>query len=104
MVPLGNGCSKGFNMIGRMRHRVTIQTRTPGQDALGQPIDTWVNVKTVWAAIRPINAREFYSASGERGEIKDRIIKGSRVFDIAPPVDVDERRRFLLIRAIERGV
>lgn len=105
-------------MIGRMRHRVTIQSQSTAQDGHGQPVDTWTDVQSVWASIRPISSKEYYAASGERGEItheikirfgatvssEDRIVYGTRVFDIMPPFDVDERNRFLVVRAIERGV
>lgn len=37
---------------GPLNRRVTIQTRTAGVDAAGQPALTWSNLVTVWADIR----------------------------------------------------
>lgn len=37
---------------GALNRRVTIQQLAAGQDALGQPVQTWSAVATVWANIR----------------------------------------------------
>ena len=44
---------------GRMTQRITIQRRTPGQDAHGQSLTTWQDVATVWAEVIPTRGREF---------------------------------------------
>lgn len=44
---------------GRLRERVAIQYATSVQDEVGQPIQTWHTLVTVWASILP-------RASGER--------------------------------------
>jgi SPP1 family predicted phage head-tail adaptor len=44
---------------GRLRHRVAIESRADGLDALGQPLDTWESVATLWADIRDSRGREF---------------------------------------------
>lgn len=36
-------------MTAKLRARVTLQRRAPGQDAIGQPVDTWEDVRTCWA-------------------------------------------------------
>ena len=38
--------------IGQLRSRVTLQTLTVGQDAIGQPLTTWTDTATLWADIR----------------------------------------------------
>lgn len=44
---------------GRMTQRITIQRRTPGEDAHGQSLTTWQDVATVWAEAIPTRGREF---------------------------------------------
>lgn len=36
---------------GQLNRRITIQRHVQGQDDFGQPIDTWEEVKKVWASI-----------------------------------------------------
>lgn len=38
--------------VGRLNRLVTIKRRTAGQGPLGQPLDTWVDVASVWANVR----------------------------------------------------
>ena len=104
-------------MIGRMRHRVTIQRRTQAQDGVGQPTDTWTTGETVWAAVRPLSGREFYAQSGEHAEIthevtfrhgvtvaaQDRIVHDSRNLDVVSVINVHERDRFIVARCIENA-
>ena len=44
--------------IGKMRHRVTIQSPSSTQDSYGQPTVTWTDAATVWARIETLAARE----------------------------------------------
>lgn len=37
---------------GELNRRITIQSRQSGEDAAGQPIDTWVDVASVWANVK----------------------------------------------------
>lgn len=60
---------------GRLRHRVTIQ-QPPGPtnvDSKGQPLDTWTDVTTVWAAIEPLQGNEYFAAGRDNAEVKTRI-------------------------------
>lgn len=43
---------------GRLNTRVTLQRRTAGQDAAGQPIDGWADVATTWADFRVLQGLE----------------------------------------------
>ena len=38
---------------GQLNTRVSIQSPSAGQDALGQPLEAWVAVADVWADVRP---------------------------------------------------
>lgn len=50
---------------GSLRHRVTLQQLTGSQDAIGQPVPTWVDVATVWADVRYLNGIETLKAGAE---------------------------------------
>ena len=43
---------------GQLKNKVTIQAKTDTVDAIGQPINTWVDVATVWADIRYLSGLE----------------------------------------------
>lgn len=60
-------------MAGILRHRITIQTPTYGQDASGGVTMTWSDVKTVWAEITPLQGREYWEAQQVNAEIQGKI-------------------------------
>lgn len=94
---------------GRLRRRVTIQSQSTSRDAAGQPVDTWTDVATVWAAVEDVQGREIIRGGGavtahvtttvrmrHRTDIDTgmRIVDGSRILLVAaPPIDLDGRRR-----------
>lgn len=101
--------------IGRMRHRVMIQSRqTPGNDP---GADTWSDVSEVWAFVQPLRGDERY---GERqvessadhkittrhGVALDarnnRLLYATRIFDIESVINIDERDRVLEVFCKER--
>ena len=99
-----------------LRHRVTLQSRAAGQDAAGQQLDTWVDTLACWAEITRLGGRELIAAQAVAAEATHqvrmryapgltaamRIVYGSRIFAIAaPPDDVAERHREILILATE---
>ena len=43
---------------GRLNTRVTLQRRTAGQDAAGQPVEGWEDVAQVWADFRVLSGLE----------------------------------------------
>ena len=47
---------------GALDQRITLQARTASVDALGQGVETWVEVGTVWAKAQPLRGREFFAA------------------------------------------
>jgi SPP1 family predicted phage head-tail adaptor len=91
---------------GKLRHRVTLQTCTTTADSYGQPVETWTTLAEVWAAIMPLRGREFFAAQQEHTDLDHRIIIrhkpgftavnrvlwGSRIFDVQPPIVPEERR------------
>jgi SPP1 family predicted phage head-tail adaptor len=59
---------------GRLDQRVTIERQGTGYDAWGQPLPgVWEPVATVWAAVEPLNGREFFAASAVQSEVSTRI-------------------------------
>jgi len=62
-------------LVNRLRHRVTI-LRPPGpddKDEYGEPLNGYVPVATVWAAIEPLRGREYFAAMTENAEVTTRI-------------------------------
>ncbi len=90
---------------GDLRHKVTIQQKTITKDTEGIPSETWTDFATVWAAIEPLQGREFFSAQAINAQVTTRIrirylagisptmrvSYGTRIFDIQAVIDVEER-------------
>lgn len=59
---------------GTLRHRLIIQRPVKVQDTGSGAVNiTWQNVRTVWASIKPISAREFVASQAETSRITTRI-------------------------------
>jgi len=101
---------------GRRNHRVLLQSRGTTQNSVGQILpEVWTTTATVWASISPLAGREYLNASGERAEVshrifirygptvapKDRVLFGSRVFDIISVINIRERNRELELMCTE---
>lgn len=54
----------------RMRDRVTLQQRQSGQDAAGQPSQTWADVATVWADVRRLSGIEAIKAGADTATVR----------------------------------
>ncbi len=89
---------------GKLRHRLTIQEFTETRDELGDPVETWKDVATVWGSIEPLSGREYYTAEQVNAdvthkvtiryravEVKNRVLFGDRVFLIESILNTDER-------------
>ena len=44
---------------GRLRHRVTIKTKSVTRDDYGQETITWTTYATVWGSVEPLSGREY---------------------------------------------
>lgn len=64
---------KKDSLTNRLNKRVTIKQLTTTTDEYGQPIDTWTDVATVWAAIEPLRGREYFAAMAEQADVTTRI-------------------------------
>ena len=58
---------------GRLRNKVVLQQPNPTTDSYGQPVYGWATVATIWAAVEPLNGREFFTAQQINAEMKVRI-------------------------------
>jgi SPP1 family predicted phage head-tail adaptor len=101
--------------VGELNRRVTIQSRAAGHDADGQASETWADVLTCWAAIRPLGGRELLLAKSVQAESTHevtmryrttvdasmRIVYEGRIFNITNLNDVDTRHQTLVAMCVE---
>ncbi|CEG26008.1 phage head closure protein [Bacillus sp. B-jedd] len=91
---------------GELRHIVTFQRKSEGQDSYGEGSDDWVNVLKTRVAIYPISGKEFFAAEKVNSEVTHkvnlryipgitsdmRMKLGERVFElISPPINFQEK-------------
>lgn len=101
---------------GSLRHRVTIQSRSMGQDDYGQPLNTWQDITSVWADIEDLSGREWFQGQQipssqvsvrvtirYRPDIKPdmRLLVENRVLDIKAVLDPTGRRQNLQLMCQE---
>jgi len=53
---------------GKLRYRITLRNKTTEADEIGQPIETWADLATVWADVRFLNGKEFITANKESAQ------------------------------------
>ena len=103
-----------------MNHRITVQQRTITKDSYGQELDTWTDVATVWANVKPIGGRERLRAMAVEASLTHtvmvryrqaftppiamgalRVTYMGRIFNIVSARDVDEERRHIIFDCTE---
>ena len=101
-------------------HRLALQRATTVVDGLGAPVRSWVPVKTVWANIAPISARQLVNAQRMSAEITHQItlryqalfsdlrdlpnfrgLHGGRIFKIYGGINEDEENVLITLYASE---
>ena len=101
--------------IGDLRHRIAFQTLSRATDGQGGFVETWSDLATVWAFVKPVSSKERlfgqrlqYQRSHEvvirwRNDITQemRFLFDSRIFQIKGVRAPDERKFFLMIDAEE---
>lgn len=101
--------------IGRMRHRVTLQSQTTTQTARGAQVFTWSDLATVWAEVRSPSARERVAGDLEVAQAThlvvirqrdnttstNRVLWGTRVLSVLSVLDTDNRGRFQTLECVE---
>ena len=105
---------------GEYRHLITVQklndTTPYTQGTDGSSAENWVTLATVWAKVKPLTGREFTAAQQTQADLThniytrytpgispdDRVVWGTRTFDIIDAVNVDERNVELILRCKEK--
>ena len=107
-------------MIGKLRHRLTIQQSRRIGDGGGGSEGSWddpIKVATVWGSVKPLSGNERLRAMQLEARVSHRItiryrtgittamrvLFGTRLFNIRAVLNLDERNRWLDIMA-EEGV
>lgn len=105
-------------MIGDLRHRVTIEEKTITRDTYGGEEITWSTVATCWAAVEPLQGREFLEGRRLEAEVSTRIriryrsgvvpgmriTWGDHVYDIEAVIEHESKRRELRLMCRELGI
>jgi SPP1 family predicted phage head-tail adaptor len=109
---------------GKLNRRITLQQRSPAQDASGQQATTWTDLFTVWAGIEPLTARELLAGQAVNTEVSHKVTvryrtelalpvpaaalrasyasaAGTRIFGIVGVLNIDERRAQIDLLASE---
>ena len=89
-----------------MRVFVTIQRNTPSIGLTGEQIDSWANLNDTWAYIRGAGGEENINNLTMRCRDQDilhtdRVIFGTRTFDIVSVTDSDGMARDMVIELRE---
>jgi SPP1 family predicted phage head-tail adaptor len=96
---------------GKLRHLITIQSRTETLDAYGGTVHVWANFATAWAKILPLSGRDLIAAQAAMNETTTRffiryldwinasmrIVSGGKCYDITAIIDTDEKHEELQI-------
>ncbi|MDB4952079.1 MAG: head-tail adaptor [Gemmatimonadetes bacterium] len=100
---------------GDLRQRVTLQSKVRTPDGGGGGAEAWVDGKTVWAEVMPLDGRELVQAMQVHPSVSHRVtiryragvssamraLYAGRVLDIRSVVDRDERHEALQLLCVE---
>jgi SPP1 family predicted phage head-tail adaptor len=101
--------------VGKLRHRVSLQSPTATANDYGEKIAAWTTYATVWAEIKPLQGRELENAQqiSEKCDYEvfiryntgvlstHRVIYGSRTFEIQAVLNLEERNEILKLICTE---
>lgn len=96
-------------MIGSLRHRITILKPVITYDNIGQEVESWQEVATVWASVEPLSGKEYFNAQQINSEISTKITLrylkfllphwvvqfGQQRYDILSIINFEERNIYL---------
>ncbi|MEH7503285.1 phage head closure protein [Neobacillus drentensis] len=95
---------------GLLNKKITILEQPTTQNSYGEIDNNWTEKAKVWANVRTLTGRALYQAIQVHAEVTVKVIVryraninanmrlqyGSRILEIiAPPVDMDEKHRYL---------
>ena len=103
-------------MIGKLRHRVTLQRPVITKDNIGQEIEEWQDVATVWASVEPLSGKEYFSAKQVNSEVSAkitlrflqgitpevRVILDKHTYNILAVINFGERNVYLQLLCSEK--
>ncbi len=107
-------------MLSNKRHLLTLETRTETPDTFGDAALSYTELAQAWASIESVSAKERFAAQQVKADVShrikirfaasyatltpaDRIVYGTRIFDIiTPPMDREGMSRELEILVLER--
>ena len=96
--------------IGKLNTRIIIQHRTPGVDAIGQPIPgNWATLATVWANVRHVSGAQAIKADAPVSTVKAsirirwrtdldasmRVLVGATVYEITAVLPEMAKREYV---------
>lgn len=100
-------------MIGKLRHRVQLQSEVETADGGGGYANVWTTQATVSAGIKPLTGSEQLRGMRPEGKVSHRIriryrndlspttrwrvLYGARAFNIRAVINEDERNRFWVL-------
>ena len=107
--------------IGELRHHIQIEQRSNTQDPdYGSQLDTWSAVKSIWAKVEPIDAKEVFNTQNWTSVVTHaitvrydalfadtrvaaayRATYAGRIFNIHGVLNLDERNRVMVLAASE---
>jgi len=90
---------------GRLDRRIKLQRKTVVENSYGEPIETWVDLATVWAEYLPARSVERYAATQMMAEVDtrwriryrtdltpiDRLSYAGRLYDVTGVVEMGRR-------------
>ncbi len=79
---------------GRLDRRITLQRKTVVENSYGEPIETWVDLATVWAEYLPTGGVERYAATQMVAEADTRWRIRYRA-DLAPSTGSVTREEYM---------
>jgi SPP1 family predicted phage head-tail adaptor len=101
--------------IGDLRHRITFQKLTTSVNENGFEVETWEDMRTVWAAVSNLHGREYFAAAAVQAEntvkftiryLPDidttmRISFRDKQYNITSIDNIKYQNRFIEIKALE---
>jgi SPP1 family predicted phage head-tail adaptor len=108
--------------ISKLQQRITVQRRSSTLDAYGQEINSWSNIATVWAEVKPISGKEKLRSESmvvesqltHRVTVRFsevflpssqadawRILFGTRILNITASMNVDEESKMIIFDCTE---
>lgn len=97
--------------IGKLRHRLELQSPTQSQGSTGEVTTSWATDSTVWGSLRPLSGKEREDASQINEEINYRarirynssinpewrIVNDSNTYEIVTILNFNELDEYMII-------